>query len=79
MKESPTVCSECQAVVENPPRFSALAEGGNCSACLERVMDALPPALPGFARDRPFVRVPAGRGGATLRELLPEDDGPGAA
>lgn len=79
MNDPQPVCFQCQSAVENPPRFSYLSNGEVCPTCRDRVLDALPPALPGFARDKAFSVVPAWPVGAVLDDLIPGGDGPSVA
>ena len=63
-----TICFTCGQAVQDPPRFNLLASGEYCPTCRERVLDAAPALLPGFAY--------ATEGGAGLqREFAFEEDG----
>ncbi|MBK7876783.1 MAG: hypothetical protein IPJ77_13745 [Planctomycetes bacterium] len=43
---SPTLCFTCGLAVTDPPRLNHLPSGETCSACRDRLLDALPPLLP---------------------------------
>ena len=45
-----TVCIACGLVVGEPPRLNRLQNGQTCPACRERVLDAVPAALPSLHR-----------------------------
>lgn len=44
------ICFTCGEPAGSPPRMNRLEDGRGCPACMERVQEALPPALPGFGR-----------------------------
>lgn len=51
MPEVPEIlCFHCTQAVGDPPRLNCLADGEVCPACRDRVLAALPPALPGYGR-----------------------------
>ena len=46
------VCFTCGQPTGPAPRLNLLADGRACPSCRERLLDSLPPALPGFGRER---------------------------
>lgn len=46
-EERDTICFSCGKSVSEPPRFNLLPSGELCPTCRDRVLDALPPLLPG--------------------------------
>jgi DNA-directed RNA polymerase subunit RPC12/RpoP len=42
-----TRCITCGQVVTHPPALNHLKDGASCPTCVERVLESLPPALPG--------------------------------
>ena len=47
--ESTPLCFTCGLSIEDPPRINALSDGEPCPACQARVLDSLPPLVPGFS------------------------------
>ena len=50
------VCFTCSQPVAEPPRLNRLESGEPCPTCQDRLLDLLPPLLPGVAP----VTVPEG-------------------
>lgn len=48
---SPTLCFTCGLALSAPPRLNQLPNGSPCPACRERLLDALPPLLPGRSHE----------------------------
>lgn len=68
------LCFTCKQPVGDPPVVNELAEDEVCPACAERVLEALPPALPGLGREP----LPFDRERASARDEGSEYDLPGA-
>lgn len=51
--DSTPLCFTCGLSIEDPPRINALSDGGPCPACQARVLDSLPPLVPGFSVETP--------------------------
>jgi hypothetical protein len=47
-EDTGTLCFQCGEDVGDPPRVNQLATGEPCPVCRRRLLDALPPLLPGF-------------------------------
>lgn len=69
-----TVCFTCKQSIGEPPVLNEIREDEVCPACARRVLDSLPPALPGLG-SQPLRR--SERTTAALEEG-PEFDLPGA-
>ena len=42
-----SVCMPCGSTVEEPPILNLLPDGTPCPTCAQRLLDSLPPVLPG--------------------------------
>lgn len=75
----PSLCMTCGLEASPTVRMNRLADGRACPACLERLLDDLPPLLPGFghlveARETAAVRgANAAAAGRALRGPRPID------
>jgi hypothetical protein len=47
-----TICFTCGKAVGASPRFNTLKNGELCPTCRDRVLDTLPPLVPGFGLGR---------------------------
>lgn len=47
-KSGKTICFTCGKAVGASPRFNTLKNGELCPTCRDRVLDTLPPLVPGF-------------------------------
>lgn len=45
-----TLCIGCGLPAGNPPRLNRLDDGRVCPTCRDRLLESLPPALPGLGR-----------------------------
>ena len=74
---SEIVCFTCGQDAGEPPRLNRLESGKLCPACRERVLEALPPALP-QEEPRPASEAPAS-GARTAEPYLfdPDEFDPG--
>lgn len=52
-----TRCIQCGHPVGDPPRLNALPDGTPCRQCGDRLLDALPAALPADPRPQPGPQV----------------------
>ena len=46
------MCFTCGQPTGPMPRLNLLSDGKVCPSCRDRVLDSLPPALPGFGYER---------------------------